>query len=191
MTRKDRSYIVFIDETGFMLGPLLRRTWAPRGKTPVVKVTSPHERISVIGAMTIRRRPIQFGFQFRLLADNANFNGKSVAAFVQDVHHRLRARMTLIWDECRIHWAWPVKRLLDRHPSIQVEALPPYAPELNPVDYVWSYVKYGRLANYCPFDLAELRKTITVELTRVAQRPILVRSLFSGTGLTIGQNERR
>ena len=135
--------------------------------------------------MTIRRRPIQFGFQFHLLADNANFKGRSVAAFLRTVEKRLHAPITVIWDECRIHWAWPVKQLLNEHPSIEVEALPPYAPELNPVDYVWSYVKYGRLANYCPFNLAELRQRVTAELTLVAQQPKFLRSLFSRTGLTL------
>jgi putative transposase len=184
MAHQDHSHIVFIDEAGFMLAPLRRHTWAPRGKTPVIKVMSPHERISAIGAMTIQRHPVQFGFQFHLLADNANFNGRSVAGFVKTLGQRLRGPITLIWDECRIHWAWPVKELLHENPNIDVEPLPPYAPELNPVDYVWSYVKWSRLANYCPLNLVELRKTLIAELTMVANQPALLRLLFSGTGLT-------
>jgi transposase len=78
-----------------------------------------------------------------------------------------------------------MKDLLEDDPSVEVETLPPYAPELNPVDYVWSYVKYGRLANYCPFELAELRQTVTAELSLVAKQPKLLRSLFSGTGLIL------
>ena len=179
------SYIVFVDETGFMLDPLVRRTWAPRGKTPVVRVTTPHERISVIGAMTIRRSPVRFGFHFHLLPDNSNFQGHSVATFLDDLRQRLRGPITLIWDEIRIHSAGPVKKYLSKHPSIEVEELPPYAPELNPLDYVWSYVKYARLANYCPHDLFELHKTIMAELIRVKKNPHLLRSLFSGTGLTL------
>jgi putative transposase len=184
MARKGCWYIVFIDETGFMLGPLVRRTWAPRGQTPIIRVSSPHERISVIGAMTIRRESNQFGFQFHLLSDNANFIGRSVATFVRKVGKQLHAPMTVIWDECRIHWAWPMKKLLEANPSIRVEPLPPYAPELNPVDFVWSYVKYSRLANYCPHNLAELRTKVTTELSKVAKQPKLLRSLFSHTGLT-------
>jgi hypothetical protein len=85
--------------------------------------------------MTIRRHPIRFGFQFRLLADNANYKGRSVAAFVRNVGQQLHAPITVIWDERHIDWAWPVKKLLEENPSIEVEALPPYALELNPVDY--------------------------------------------------------
>lgn len=179
------SYIVFVDETGFMLDPLVRRTWAPRGQTPVIRVTAPHERISAIGAMTIRRSPVRFGFHFHLLPDNWNFQGRSVAAFLNDLRHRLRGPITLVWDQIRIHSAEPVKKYLSRHPGIEVEELPPYAPELNPVDFVWSYVKCARLGNYCPHDLIELRNTVMAELTRVKKSPRLLRSLFSGTGLTL------
>jgi transposase len=185
MSRKGSSHIVFVDESGFMLSPLRRRTWAPRGKTPVVKVMSPHERISAIGAMTIQRHSFRFGFQFHLLEDNANFNGKSVAAFVSALRQRVQGPITLIWDECRIHWAWPMSKFLDANPSIRVEPLPPYAPELNPVDFVWSYLKWSRLANYCPLDLAELRTTLSAELTLLAKQPDLLRSLFLGTGLAL------
>jgi len=168
-----------------MLDPLVRRTWAPRGKTPVIRITTPHERISGIGAMTIRRSPLRFGFHFHLLPDNLNFQGHSTAAFLSHLRQRLRGPITIIWDEIRIHRAAPVKEFLSTNPSIGVVKLPPYAPELNPVDYVWSYVKHARLANYCPKDLFELRKTITEELTNVKKHPRLLRSLFCGTGLTL------
>ena len=179
------SYIVFVDETGFMLGPLVRRTWAPRGKTPVVRVTTPHERISCMGAMTIRRSPSCFGFHFRLLPDNLNFRGYSTAAFLSYLRQKLHGPITLIWDEIRIHSAAPVKEFLSKNPSIEVVELPPYAPELNPVDYVWSYVKYSRLANYCLKDLFELRATVTTELTKVKRSRRLLKALFSGTGLSL------
>ena len=150
-----------------------------------IKVTEPHQRISVIGAMTIRRDPICFGFYFHLLQDNVNFKGSSVARFVDDLRQKLEGPITLIWDEVRIHRARPVREYLLQHPSIDIEELPPYAPELNPVDYVWSYVKYGRLANYCPHDLTELRERVTAELSRVKEQPDLLRSLFLRTGLAL------
>src|SRR3990172_4957921 len=138
---EEESYIVFIDETGFMLGPLVRRTWAPRGQTPVIRVTTPHERISGIGAMTIRRSPSRFGFHFHLPPDKLNFQGHSTGAFLSHLRQRIRVPITIIWDEISIHSAAPVKEFLSMNPSIEVIELPPYAPELNPVDYVWAYVK--------------------------------------------------
>jgi transposase len=187
---EEESYIVFVDETGFMLGPLVRRTWAPRGKTPVIRVTTPHARISAIGAMTIRRVPVRFGLHFHLLPNNLNFRGDSVARFMAHLRQKLRGPITIVWDKILIHSAMPVTRFLAEHPDVEVFELPPYAPELNPVDYVWSYVKYGRLANYCPHDLTELRRTVVTELARVRRSPRLLRRLFFRTGLTLDGLER-
>jgi hypothetical protein len=155
--RKRHAYIVFVDESGFMVAPLLRRTWAPRGCTPIVRISEPHGRISVIGAITISPERRDFSFYFQLSADNANFRGESVVQFIDYVHLKVRGPITLLWDQILIHRAKPVMDYFARHRRLVVEAFPPYAPELNPVDNVWSYVKYNRLANYSPRNLYELR----------------------------------
>src|SRR5260370_7254848 len=80
--QKRHAYIVFVDESGFMLAPLLRRTWAPRGCTPIVRISGPHGRISVIGAITISPERRRFSFYFQLSADNANFRGESAVQFI-------------------------------------------------------------------------------------------------------------
>jgi transposase len=186
---ENESYIVFVDEAGFMLDPLVRKTWAPRGKTPVIRVTTPHERISAIGAITIRRSPVRFGFHFHLLPDNMNFQEQSVTAFLSQLRATLHGPITIVWDEIRIHRSFPVQNILSAHADMEVVEFPPYAPELNPVDYVWSYVKYSRLGNYCPNDSIELRETVARELTRLKRCPRLLRSFFSGTGLTLNSLE--
>jgi transposase len=184
--RKRNAYIVFVDEAGFMLAPLRRRTWAPRGQTPVIKVSDPHGQISVIAAITISPRRRHFGFNFHLLPDNANFRGDSVARFIEGVHRRIRGAATLAWDSIPIHSAKHVRDFLAAHRKIVVEPFPPYAPEMNPVDNVWGYVKYDRLANYTPHNLDELRKRITAEFRRLQKRPDLLESFFNRTGLGLG-----
>ena len=168
-----------------MLSPLVRRTWAPRGQTPTIRVTEPHDRISVIGAMAIRLKPRCFSFLFHLSPDNVNFYGSSVAKFLARLHNKLNGHITVLWDSIRIHSAEPVNAYVAEHQEITIEFLPPYAPELNPVDQIWSYVKYNRLANYCPLNLTELRKRIMAELFRVQKMPDLLESLFHHTGLTL------
>jgi transposase len=181
-----RSHLAFIDETGFMLDPLIRRTWAPRGQTPILEVADSHDRISAIGALTISPSRCRFGFHYHLLLpDNTNFRGHTVVRFVDEVQRRLRGPVTILWDSIRIHAGRVVDGYLARHPRMAVEPLPPHAPELNPVDRVWSYVKYGRLENYCPHDLAELRRRVSAEFRRVRQRPRLLEALFRQTGLTL------
>jgi len=184
--RRRHAYIVFVDEAGFMLNSLLRRTWAPRGQTPVIKVSEPHGRISVIAAITISPVRRHFGFYFYLLADGANFHGYSVARFVEDVHHRIGNSITLVWDSIPIHNARPVRDYLAAHRRIVVEPFPPYAPELNPVDNAWGYVKYNRLANYTPHNLDELRRRIMAEFRRLQKRPDLLQAFFKRTGLGLG-----
>lgn len=143
------TLILSVDEAGFMLAQLRRRTWAPRGCAPVVRISEPHGRISVVGAITISPEGRHFCFYFQLSADNTNFRGESVAQFIEYVRRRVPGPITLLWDQILIHQ--PVTDYLARHRSVVVvEPFPPYAPELNPVDNVWPYVKYNRLPNYTP-----------------------------------------
>lgn len=180
-----RAHLVFIDECGFMMTPLVRKTWAPRGQTPVIKIADPHGRISTIGALSISPVRSRFGFYFHLLPDNANFRGNSIVDFVESVRHRIEKPLIVLWDQIPIHRSEPVDRYVNQHKDVVVELFPPYAPELNPVDYVWAYIKYGRLANYCPHNLDELRKRVTSELTRLRTRPDLLKSFFRATGLEL------
>ena len=182
---KRHAYIVFVDESGFMLAPLRRRTWAPRGCTPIIKISEPHGRISVIGAITISPQRRHFSFYFQLSADNINLRGDSVMKFIEKVRNKVRGPITLLWDQIPIHRAKPVMDYFARHRRLVVEAFPPYAPELNPVDNVWSYVKYNRLPNYTPRNLHELRQRITAEFYRLQNRPDLLRSFFRHTGLSL------
>lgn len=178
------AYIVFVDEAGFMLGPLLRRTWAPRGHTPVVEITEPHHRISVIGAISVSPRRRHFAFHFRLSPDDANFHGPCVAGFLEYLRQKINAPITLLWDDITIHRSKPVIDYLHRHRKLVVEPFPPYSPELNPVDNAWGYVKYDRLANYAPSDLVTLRSRITTEFRRLQKRPDLLKSFHARTGLS-------
>jgi transposase len=108
-----------------------------------------------------------------------------VVPFIEHVRHKVRGPITLLWDQIPIHRAKPVTDYLTRHRRLVVEPFPQYAPELNPVDNVWSYVKYNRLPNYTPRNLDELRKRITAEFYRLQRRPDLLRSFFKHTGLSL------
>lgn len=179
------AYTVFVDETGFMLEPILRRTWAPRGKTPVHRVSDPHGRISVIGAIAISPSLDNIVFMYDLLADNANYRGKTVATFMRAVHARLAGPMTVIWDQIPIHECRPIDDFTAAVPGVILEPFPPYAPELNPTDRVWGYVKYHRLPNFTPPDLGALRSSIVQELDRVSGRCDLLWAFVRATKLPL------
>jgi len=181
------AYLAFVDETGFMLNPLVRRTFAPRGKTPVSRVADPHARISVIGAITVDPRRERVGLVYNMLGNNANYRGPGVAYFVQTLHKEIGGGpLTILWDRITIHSCEGVEQCLKTAPGLVVESFPPYAPKLNPADGIWGYVKYGRLPNYAPPDLDLLRTTVTAELDRLRQEEELLWSFIRHTKLPLG-----
>ena len=165
------AHLVFLDESGFMLAPVIRRTYAPRGHTPVCKVADPHGKISVIGAMTISPHRRHFGLCFDLLDDNANYRGDTVVPFLERIRRKIRGPLTILWDAIPIHRAGPVTRFLRKHRTIVPELFPRYAPDLNPVDKIWFYVKFDRLPNFAPPRLSDLRVHVQAELYRLQHRP--------------------
>jgi hypothetical protein len=178
------AHLVFLDESGFMLAPLIRRTYAPRGNPPVCKVADPHGKISAIGAMTISPRRRQFGFCFDLLGDNANYRGDTVVPFLERLHGWIRGPITVLWDAIPIHRANPVTRFLRKRRTIVAELFPRYAPDLNPVDKIWFHVKFNCLPNFAPARLSDLRVHVQAELYRLQRRPEVLKSLFHMTRLS-------
>jgi transposase len=183
--RKRDAHLVFVDESGFMLAPVIRRTYAPRGCTPVCKVSDPHGKISVIGAITVSPRYRRFGFAFDLLEDNLNFRGNTVVPFLRKIHRKIRGPLTVLWDAIPIHRAAPVADFLSTHRTMVSELFPRYAPDLNPVDKVWFYIKFDQLPNYAPPNLSDLRVQVREELHRLERRPDVLESLFRLTRLTL------
>jgi transposase len=161
----------------------VRRTFAPRGQTPVVRVADPHARISVIGAITVDPRRERVGLVYNMLGDNANFRGPGIAYFVQILLAAIGGPVTILWDRVTIHSCEQVEQCLGSVPGVVVEPFPPYAPKLNPADGIWGYVKHGRLPNYTPPDLDVLRTTIMSELDRLRAEEGLLRSFIRHTKL--------
>jgi len=178
------AHLVFLDESGFMLAPVIRRTYAPRGHPPVCKVADPHGKISVIGAMTISPHRRRFGLCFDLLGDNANYRGETVVPFLERIRRKIRGPLTIIWDAIPIHRAGPVTHFLHKHRTIVSELFPRYAPDLNPVDKIWFYVKFDRLPNFAPPRLLDLRVHVKCELHRLKKHPEILMSLFNLTRLS-------
>jgi transposase len=158
-----------------MLTPTVRRTLAPRGKTPILKTWDRHDRISAISAVTVSPDRRRLGLYFRLLPDDTNAHGEDTVAFLKQLRRHLPGPMTVLWDRSNIHDRSKVVRAyLARHPEIRTEKFPGYAPETNPDEMVWQHTKHGRLANFAPEDTTELRSELTRELRRLQRSPGLL-----------------
>lgn len=182
-TEQKKAYLVFIDEAGFLLSPSLRRTFSPRGQRPLVKVGDPHARISAIGAISISPAHKRLSFLYFLLHDNANFRSDSVVRFVSELNRRLAGPIIILCDAYRIHCSNLMRAYLKKHSSVEIEEFPPGAPELNPVDKAWAYLKHSRLPNYVPKNLTEMRKRLESEFSGLRRRQNILRKFVREAGL--------
>jgi transposase len=177
---------VFLDESGFMLTPTVRRTLAPRGKTPVLRSWDRHDRISAISAITVSPSRRRVGLFFRLLPDDTNVRDEDTVEFLRELRRQLPVSRTIVWDRCNVHDRSKVVRAyLAGHPAIEAEPFPIYAPEANPDEGVWGYTKSGRLPNFAPEDTNELRAALVAELGRLHRRPRLLASFIRHAGIPI------
>lgn len=66
---------------------------------------------------------------------------------------------------------------------VWLEALPPYAPDLNPVEWLWRHLKHVEMRNLVCRDLEELHQEFHLAVGRIRQKPHLVQAFFAGAGL--------
>ena len=169
-----------------MLTPTVRRTLAPRCRTPILKSWDRHDRISAISAVTVRPRRRRLGLYFRLLPDDANAHGGDTVDFLKQLRRHIPGPMTVLWDRANIHDRSKVVRAyLAGHPEVVTEELPGYAPETNPDEMVWEHTKHGRLANFTPEDTAELRSALIGEFGRIGRKPELLSSFIRHAGVRV------
>jgi len=141
------AHIVFADESGFLLIPPVRKTWAPRGQTPIIKHLQKHQSISVISALSVSPQRKRIGLFFHM--HGQNIHHEEVCCFLRHLLGHLRGHVIVVWDNGGIHKGEPIRSFLRQHPRLRLEAFPPYAPELNPDEGVWSQAK-NSLANGRP-----------------------------------------
>jgi len=172
-----------IDESGFMLQPVVRRTWAPKGQTPIQCSWDRHDRLSVITAITMSPVRQRFGLYFRIHRHNITF--AEVMAFLTLLHRCLRRKFIVVLDRLNAHRK-AVRLLQAAHPDwFEVAWLPAYAPELNPVEMVWNHTKYADLANFIPEDIHDLHQAVVASLDNTRTQGHLFRSFFKHAGLEL------
>lgn len=157
--RRLGAHIVFIDESGLLLSPLVRRSLAPKGETPVLEHQGRHrDKVSVIAALTVspkrRRRALYFS---TLIKDH--FESEATAWFLRRLLRSLRGPVIVVWDRGGNHRGPAIRELLAKNPRLTLEELPTYAPELNPVEQVWNFLKWTELCNFAPNDVVHLEQT--------------------------------
>jgi len=176
----------FSDEAGFLPLPLVRTTLAPRGRTPVLAHRAAHrEKLSVAAALALSPGSSgRIGLHCLTFPD-AYVDAAGYAAFVHDcLLPTVRGPLVLLHDGGQMHRGPALREVLRTHPRLTVQRLPPYAPELNPVEGVWNFAKDKELANFVPRDLDELHEAVRRCLCDVRRDQHRLRSFFHATPLS-------
>jgi len=151
------------------MAPLVRRGWAPAGQTPILlQSMRSHRKVSAIAALVWDTGSDKASLYFRLHPDT-NITRREVLAFSRALFGHLKGPVLWIWDRLGAHKAREVVKFITTQRQTTLLPLPPYAPELNPIEYVWCYLKYDPLANLAPESLEEL-VTVSRFYSRQVQR---------------------
>ncbi|MCY1703414.1 IS630 family transposase [Deinococcus sp. SL84] len=152
--------IIYLDEVGFSLKGVRRRTWSPRGVTPLVTLRANWEKLSTIGAIT------SDGRFFQHTKSGAIRSGEVIRFFRHLLRH-VQGEIVVVLDNARIHHAKVTQAFVGSHERLSLIFLPPYAPELNPIELVWAYVKRNVLGNFCAHSIRALKKRLVTAWQRV------------------------
>jgi hypothetical protein len=165
--------------------PLLRRSLAPRGKPPVIRHRAKQrDKVSLLAALTVSPVRGCLGLYFQTYPDDYVTNVEA-AAFLGGLLRRLRGKVVVVWDRGNMHKGPPIRELLRRYPRLTIEYLPPYAPDLNPVESLWGYLKYHKLVNDAPAGVAELDRQAQEHLAEFARDRSRLRSFWDHAELPL------
>jgi len=169
--QREGQLIVFVDESGISERQTRVRTWAPKGQTPIIQFHFNWNHISVIAGLT------RTNCLFRL--HEGSIKKEEIIEFLKALKAHLKQPLLVIWDGLKAHRSRLVRECLDSLAAhIQIAFLPPYAPDMNPVEYLWAWLKRHTLANYCPNDLNELHATRAPQVQERPEAPLNHRSLL-------------
>lgn len=178
---------MFADECGQTLKAHKATTWAPKGETPVVKVTAKGTvRVSVAGLCCYRPgEPSRLIYRTLLYRGRKGqpkgFREPDLIALLDAAHQQLQAPIVLVWDGLSAHKTPAMRTAITARAWLRVYQLPAYAPELNPVEKVWSTMKRS-LANLAVQTATELAAAVKNRLKRMQYRTGLIDGYLTGTG---------
>jgi transposase len=157
--------IVWVDQSGFYLLPMAVRTWAPRGHTPILRVPLTHDHLF-------------------MQTQQQSYHASDVVRFLRVLLRKISGKLLVIWDGASIHRGQPIKDLLARGAArrLHLEQLPGYAPELNPVEGLWNYLKRRELGNVCCPDLPALGQALRHAKERVRHKRRVLRGCIAQCG---------
>ncbi len=166
----------------------MARTWAPRGQTPLlVHRFGKWRKLSAVSgvALKVRGGRPRSELYFRP-HPGRTVRGEQVVEYLGLLGRHTRGRVVVLWDNARQHRGKVVEGFLASHPRFEAVPLPPYCPELNPDEDVWSWVKSKELANLCARDDDDLLEHVEGSLDKMGRRKDLLTACLRDSRLPWG-----
>ena len=153
------------------------RTYAPRGQPPILRVPLSRDHLSAIGALTADGRVL-------LRVATRALRGPDVVRFLRHLLQHVAGKLLVLWDGASIHRSQPVKEFLAAGAAerLHLEPLPTYAPELNPAEGIWRYLKRVELKNVCCHALWELREEFRLAVARLRHKRAVLQGCLALCG---------
>ena len=172
--------IVWVDESGFYLLPSAVRTYAPRGQTPILRLPLSRDHLAVISAITADDRLL-------MLVQERPYKSPDIVRFLKHLLRHIPGKLLVIWDGAPIHRGQPVKDFLAQGGArrIQLEPLPGYAPDLNPDEGIWTYLKRVELGNVCCQTLGDLRRELRLATARLRHKGSVLHGCIRACGYAV------
>src|SRR3989344_4889468 len=174
--RKWQAMLYFQDESGVSLIPVLGRTWAPKGKTPTIKVTGNKGGFCVTSAISPAGRMV-----FRI--ENHTIHAEDHIDFLKQImkQHPHR-KIIVVEDNAKPHIAGLVKDFVKENKTkIAIYYLPTYSPDLNPDEKVWKYLKNVKLKAHQARNKKEFKPLVQAKMQSIQKKPNTIKSFFIGT----------
>jgi hypothetical protein len=139
-------------------------------------------KVSTIAAISVALSRRRIGLYWR--TDPKHYiDAVGVVAFLRDLLRLLHGKVIAVWDGGSNHKGPLIRELLSRFPRLHLERLPGYAPDLNRVEMIWSYLKYGQMANFVPRDVHHVNRVVVGQMVELRDQTTLIRLLWKGSKL--------
>lgn len=179
---KLRALIGFLDESGISDRPTVRKTWAPRGKTPLIKSAGGWKVRSITGSIICT--PLGKKPKLYLRIASGTVRHPEFIRFLKHLRHHVHRRLILLVDRLSVHKSKAVQKFArSQQRWLSLEWFPAYAPELNPVEYLWSASKRKDFANTCSKTMPELDGRIHKSVRRIRRKPNILAGFLKASKL--------
>ena len=170
--KKHRAILYCQDESNLSLTSVLGKTWAPKGQTPKQSVTGKRGGVAAMSAISPR------GSLLFTLHEKRIASAEIIHFLEQLLKHHPRRHLGVVMDQAPPHTSKKTQAFVARQKRLHAFHLPPYSPDFNPDEQVWNHLKHQELKSHQATTKKQLQGLARRRLTRMANKPSLLRGIF-------------